>query len=158
MFGDRTLGSVYSMAWLKRKRPKSAAFVWFLENFQFHKHLSGSGPQLQSVGTWCVLGSLWEEQLEVSTLLSPKRTGYRVPHRRVSWGHWQELSDQYLPHHPTHVRNTSWAELHIQEQIKGPSSIWWARPLKTTTTTHNYRELSLCLKTTNQLWIWLFFS
>lgn len=38
------------MAWLQRKRPDSAAFVQFLENFQFHKHLSGSDPQVQSLG------------------------------------------------------------------------------------------------------------
>lgn len=45
--------------------------------------LSGSGPRGQRLGTRCVLGSLWEEQPEVTTLLSPERTGYHVPHRRV---------------------------------------------------------------------------
>lgn len=93
---------IYSVVWLKRKRPDSPALVWLLENFQPHKHLSGRGPCAQSLGIQCVLGPLWEEWPKATILLSLKPTGYRSPQngelRTQTRAFWPRPSPLCYPH------------------------------------------------------------
>lgn len=118
-------GSLYSVVWVKRKRPDSAALlVWLLENFQPHKHLSGSGPCAQSLGTQRVLGPLWEEWPKATIPLSLKPTGYRSPQNGELRTQTRAFRPRPSPLSYPFMRNASCSELCIWEQIKGPSTVW----------------------------------